>query len=72
MKKAQQHAGVSTEQIKNFAKREGIDSKLIDAFIKFDLSINGQEIMDKTGMKAGPELGKEIQRLETQNFKNLL
>lgn len=72
LKKAQQHAGVTPEQMKKFAKREGVPSQLMNAFMNFELSVNGQEVMNNTGLKAGPELGKEIQKLETDNFKKLL
>lgn len=72
LKKAQKHANVTIEQIKDFGRREGIDASLLNAFIKFNLSVSGPEVMDKTGLKPGPELGKEIQRIETDNFKNLL
>lgn len=72
LKKAQKHAGVSVEQIKNFAKREGIPSQLLKAFLNFELSVTGPEVMEKTGLKPGPELGKMIQKLETDNFKKLL
>jgi len=72
LKKAQKHAGVSVEQIKTFAKREGIDSKLIDSFINFDLTVSGPEVMDKMNLKPGPELGKAIHKIETDNFKKLL
>lgn len=72
LKKAQKHSGVTPEQIKKFAKIEGIDQKLIDAFLRFNLSVTGPEVMDKLGIKPGPDLGKEIQKLETDNFKKLL
>lgn len=72
LKKAQEHAGASPEQIKSFCKREGVDIKLLDAFLKFNLSVSGPEIMDKTGLKPGPELGKAITAAELANFKKLL
>lgn len=72
LKRAQEHAGVSTEQIKKFGKIEGIDSKLLDAFIKFRLSVSGPEAMEKFNLKPGPELGKAIQKMETDHFKKLL
>lgn len=72
LKKAQKHAGVTPEQIKKFGKREGIDVKLLDAFIKFELSVTGPEVMDKLNLTAGPELGKAIQKIETDNFKKSL
>lgn len=72
LKRAEQHAGVSAEQIKKFCKSEGVDEKLLDAFIKFRLTVSGQEVMDTLGIKPGPEVGKEVQKIETDNFKKLL
>jgi len=72
LKKAEQHAGVTPEQLKLFAKLEGIDEKLMDAFLKFRLTVSGPEVMDKLNLKPGPEVGKAIQKLETDNFKKLL
>jgi len=72
LKKAQQHSGVTPEQMLEFGKGEGIDMNLLNAFIKFRLTLSGPEVMQKTGLKPGIELGKEIQRLETDNFKKLL
>lgn len=72
LKKAQVHAGVSIEQMKKFSKLEGISSKLLEAFIIFELSVTGQEVMDKMGLKAGPELGKAIHAIETENFKKTI
>jgi tRNA nucleotidyltransferase/poly(A) polymerase len=72
LKKAQKHSGVTPEQILKFSKIEGINQKLIDAFLKFNLTVTGPDVMDKLGIKPGPELGKEIQRLETDNFKKSL
>lgn len=72
LKKAQKHSGVTPEQMKEFGKIEGINSKLLDAFIKFELSVSGPELMDKMGLKPGPELGQAIQKVETDNFKKLL
>jgi tRNA nucleotidyltransferase/poly(A) polymerase len=72
LKKAQKHSGVTPEQITKFAKIEGINQKMIDAFLKFGLSVTGPEVMDKMGLKPGPELGKAIQNIETDNFKKLL
>ena len=72
LKKAQKNAGVTPEQIKNFAKREGINSILVKAFLEFELTVTGPEVMDRFNLKPGPELGKAIQQLETDNFKKLL
>ena len=72
LKKTQQHSGVSPEQIQKFGKVEGIDQKLLDAFEKFRLTVSGPEVMEKLGLKQGPEVGKAIQKIETDNFKKLL
>ena len=72
LKKAEQHAGVSPDQIKKFGKLEGVDQKLFDAFEKFRLTVSGPEVMDKMGLKPGPEVGKAINKLETDHFKKLL
>jgi hypothetical protein len=72
LKKAEQNAGVSKEQMKLFGSKEGIDSKLLKAFIEFRLTVSGQEVMDELGIKPGPEVGKEVQKIETNNFKKLL
>jgi tRNA nucleotidyltransferase/poly(A) polymerase len=72
LKKAQEHAGVTPEQIKNFCKREGVSNDLLNAFLKFNLSVSGPEAMEKFNLKPGPELGKAIQSMELDNFKKLL
>jgi tRNA nucleotidyltransferase/poly(A) polymerase len=72
LKKAEQHAGVTPQQIQKFCKIEGVDPKLLDAFEKFRLTVSGPEVMDKMGLKQGPEVGKAIHKLETDNFKSLL
>lgn len=72
LKKAQEHAGVTPEQIKAFGLKMGLDMKLIDAFLKYYLTISGAEVMEKTGLKPSKELGDEIIRLEKINFANIL
>jgi len=70
MKKAHNKSDVSDEQIKKFAKLNGLDSNLIDAFLKFQFSITGDQVM-KMRFK-GQEIGKEMERIEIERFKNLL
>jgi len=72
LKRAEQHAGVSPEQIKAFTSKGGIDAKLVDAFNRFRLSVSGPEVMDIMNLRPGPEVGKAIQKIETDNFKKLL
>ena len=72
LKRAEEHASVSKDQIKTFGANQGIPSKLLDAFDEFELSVSGPEAMEKTGLKPGKELGQAIQKMETDNFKKLL
>ena len=72
LKKAEQHAGVTQDQIRNFCGKENVNSQLLDAFEKFRLTVSGPEMMDKTGLKPGKELGQAIHNAETENFKKLL
>lgn len=71
LKKAQEHSGVTLEQIKNFCKREGVANDLLTAFLKFNLTVSGPEAMAKHNLKPSPELGKAIHSMELDNFKNL-
>jgi len=72
IKKLQKHTRITSDQIKKFANLEKIDKNLIESFLKFELSVTGEEVMDKLKIKSGPELGKTIQMIETENFENLL
>ena len=72
LKRMQKHSGVTSDQIRNFGSNEGISSQLLDAFENFNLTVSGAEVMEKTGLKAGPELGKAIQKMEIINFEKLL
>jgi hypothetical protein len=72
LKKAEQHAGVSQDQIRDFCGKENMSSQLLDAFEEFRLTVSGPEVMDELGLKPGPELGKAIQKIETDNFEKLL
>jgi tRNA nucleotidyltransferase/poly(A) polymerase len=72
LKRQQQHAGVTESQILDFCLNENMNGQLLDGFLEFKLSVTGQEVMDTLGLKEGPELGKAILRLETENFKKVL
>lgn len=71
-KKQHMNSGVSGEQLKKFTKMVGFDQKIVDAFAEFKLSVTGQDAMDKMGVKAGPEMGKAIKKMEADNFKAML
>ena len=72
IKRKQKNSGVTTDQILNFSTREGILSQLIDAFLEFELSVTGEDVMREKGLKPGPELGKAIVDIETTKFKKIL
>ena len=72
LKKVQQTSGVTNDQIRNFGSNEGISSQLLDAFEEFRLSVTGPEAMEKFSIGPGPELGKAIQKMETDKFKKIL
>lgn len=72
LKRAENNVNITPEQINNFGTREHIDPKLLKAFNSFSLSVSGEDVMRDLNIKAGPEVGKTIQKLETDNFKKLL
>lgn len=72
LKKQQRNSGVTDEQIKKFGKQERIDTNLLNAFLKFNLTVNGEELMKKLDIKPGKELGDAIANAELNNFKSLL
>jgi len=71
-KKQQVNAGLSDEQIRKFGRLINFDSKMLDAFIDFRLSVTGADAKRELGVEAGPEMGKAIKQLETDRFKALL
>lgn len=71
-KKQQKRTKLSDGQIMEFANILGFfEVELIMNFLKFELTITGDEVMEKFNIKAGPELGKKINELEIQNFLKL-
>ena len=68
LKKLHMKSKVSDDTFKSFANALGLDSKLVDKFINFELSITGNYVKDRFNMKDGPELGEKIKKLETQLF----
>lgn len=71
-KKQHMASGVTGEQLRKFGKLIGFDQKILDAFADFKLSVTGQDATDKMGVKAGPEMGNAIKKMESDNFKALL
>lgn len=61
---------ISPEEILEFAKFNSMDMNMVKKFLDFELSVSGDELLNK-GFK-GALLGKEKERLETINFLNTL
>jgi tRNA nucleotidyltransferase/poly(A) polymerase len=72
LKRMQKIAGVTDDQIRKFGTQEGIDSKLLNAFISFNLTVSGDELMKTLGIKSGKEVGDAIAKAEFDNFQKLL
>jgi tRNA nucleotidyltransferase/poly(A) polymerase len=72
LKRQQKNAYTSNHQIIDFANREGLNQKLIHAFLHFELTVTGEEVMQQYNLKQGKELGDMINKLELDNFKKSL
>lgn len=70
-KKLQANSKISDDEIRRFAELNGLDKKIVDAFLNFNLTVSGQDMIDK-GIPKGPEMGKAIRQAEIINFKKLL
>jgi len=71
LKKVEKNTSVSSAQIMEFASLNNIPKNLVDTFNKYELSVNGRDVMEKYNLK-GPELGMKIEMMEIENFKKLL
>lgn len=68
-------SGLSSDQLRNFGANMGINSQLLDSFEEYLKlpNVTGPEAMEKYNIdKPGPELGKAINQMEIENFKNLV
>lgn len=75
LKRKNKVCNFSDEELAEFSKfhdlGDGVLKKLTNAFIKYDLSINGNDIMKEFGIK-GQEVGEKIKELENEIFKKLI
>jgi tRNA nucleotidyltransferase/poly(A) polymerase len=71
-KRQQANSGLSDEQIRKFGRLINMDSKILDTFIDFKLSVTGADAERELGVTAGPEMGKAIKQLEVGKFKAML
>lgn len=70
-KKNQKRTNLTDGQIIFFATMFGISFDFMLKFINFELSVDGEFVMEKFGIKAGRELGEKIKMLEIENFLKL-
>jgi tRNA nucleotidyltransferase/poly(A) polymerase len=60
---------VPNDMVLDWAKISGMDRRLVDAFIEYKPSVSADDLMNQ-GLK-GKELGDEIKRLETEEFRRI-
>lgn len=72
LKRMQRNSGVNDGQIGRFGGHQNINFKLLKAFTEFNLSVSGEELMQRLGLKQGKELGDAINKAEYDNFQKLL
>lgn len=70
LKKAQNNIKITDEQMRKFSKLSGMSSDMLEKFIKFNLTVSGQEVMDEFNL-SGKELGEKIRQIEISNFNKL-
>lgn len=70
-KKLQMKSGVNSDLINQFAKLINFDDNILNAFLEFKLSFNGQDA-EKAGIEKGPDMGKWINQKEVEKFQELL
>lgn len=70
LKKAESKCKVCRDDLEEIASFKGMDSNMVNAYLKFELTVSGQEVAED-GFK-GVELGKEIIRRETEKFRTIL
>lgn len=68
LKENENNAGVSPEQIFKFCIMINHSLKMINAFIGFKLSVNGDDVKSKFNIEEGRELGLKIFEMEKQLF----
>lgn len=71
-KKQHMASGLSGEQVRKFGNLINFDKKVLDAFADFKLSVTGADAQKVMGVKAGPEMGMAIKKMEANNFKELI
>ena len=72
LKRRQKNSYTSRHLIIDFANRMGLDLRLINTFLNFELSVTGEDVMRDFNLKPSKELGDKINEIEKDNFFKLL
>jgi tRNA nucleotidyltransferase/poly(A) polymerase len=72
LKKQQKSAGVTNNQVLIIGDMLGISFRFLSAFLRFRLTVNGEELMEELNLKPGPILGQAIEEREITNFSKML
>lgn len=70
LKKRQYKLRDTVPSIRDFSEKTGMDEKMVRAFLDYDTSVKGQDLLD-IGL-SGKQLGEEMNRRETEIFKSIL
>lgn len=70
LKKRQYKVRNSVPSIQEFSDKVEMDQRLVKAFLHYDTSVKGQDLLD-LGL-SGKELGEEMNKRETEIFSNIL
>jgi len=70
LKKLHINSQVSDDTFRAFANEVDMDINLVNKFIKFNLSVTGDQVTQQFGIEAGPEMGKKIKEMELELFQN--
>lgn len=71
-KKQHQNSGVGEQELKKFGTLINFNKRILNAFADFKLSVTGDDAQRVMGVKAGPEMGNAIKKMEADNFKQIL
>ena len=71
-KKQHMNSGVGEQQLKKFGELINFNKRVLNAFVDFKLSVTGDDAQREMGVKAGPEMGNAIKKMEADNFKSML
>jgi hypothetical protein len=70
LKKRQYKVRNTVPSIQEFSDKVEMDQRLVKAFLHYDTSVKGQDLLD-LGL-SGKELGEEMNKRETEIFSNIL